>query len=84
MVTVLSVVVKALSNKKSIKPKTLGEFSGYVFVELNNLSRIIARIDIVSDLYPEDLKLKESIQIERDIGVQLNFEKDTYFHSDFT
>ena len=51
----LSVVVNALSNRKSIKPKTFGEVSEYVFVELNNLSRRSARIDIVCDLYPEDL-----------------------------
>ena len=65
MVIDLLVVVNALSNRKSIKPKVFGEFSEYVFVELNNLSRRSARIDIVCDLYPEGLNLKESIQIER-------------------
>ena len=83
MVVDLSVVVNALSNRKSIKPKTFGEFSEYIFVELNNLSRRSARIDIVSDLYPEGLNLKESIQIERSIGVQLNFDNDIEFPSDF-
>ena len=75
----LSVVVTALSNRKSIKPKTFGEFSEYVFIELNRLSRRSARIDIVCDLYPEGLNLKESIQIERGIGVQLNFDNGTVF-----
>ena len=70
MVVDLSVVVNAPSNRKSIKPKTFREFSDYVFVELNNLSRRGARIDIVCDLYPEGLNLKESILIERGIGVQ--------------
>ena len=58
-------------------------FSEYVFVELNNLSGRSARRDIVCDLYPEGLNLKESIQIERGIGVQLNFDNDTTFPSDF-
>ena len=54
-------------------------------MELNNLPRRSARIDILCDLYPEDLNLKESIQIERGIhGVQLNFDNDTEFPSDFT
>ena len=70
MVVDLSVVVNALSNRKSINSKTFGEFSKYVFVELSNLSGRSARTDIVCDLYPEDLNLKESIQIERGIGVQ--------------
>ena len=37
MIVYLSVVVNALSNRKSIKSKTFGEFSKYVFVKLNNL-----------------------------------------------
>ena len=40
-------------------------------------------IDIVSDLYPEDLNLKESLQIKRGIGVQLNVDNDAKFPSDF-
>ena len=83
MVVDLSVVVNAPSNRKSIKPKTFREFSDYVFVELNNLSRRGARIDIVCDLYPEGLNLKESILIERGIGVQLNNDNYTEFPSDF-
>ena len=83
MVIDLLVVVNVLSNRKSIKPKAFGEFSEYVFVELNNLSRRSARIDIVCDLYPEGLNLKESIQIERDIDVQSNFD-DTEFPPDIT
>ena len=39
MVVDLSVVDNTLSNRKSIKQKTFGEFSEYVFVELNNLFR---------------------------------------------
>ena len=70
MVVDLSVVVNALSNRKSVKPKTFGEFSEYVFVELNNLSRRSAGTEILCDLYPEALNLKESIQTERGIGVQ--------------
>ena len=84
MIIYLSVVVNALSNRKSIKPKTFGEFSKYVFVKLNNLWIRRARIDIICDLYPESLNLKESIQIKRGIGVQLNFDNDTEFSSDFT
>ena len=83
MVVDLSVVVNALSNRKSIKPKKFGEFSEYVFVELNNLSRRSARIDVVWDFYPKGLNLKELIQIKRSIGVQLNFDNDTEFSSDF-
>ena len=64
-------------SKKSFKPKTFGEFSEYVFVELNNSSRRRATIHIVWDFYPEDLNLKESIQIERVIGVQLNFDNES-------
>ena len=82
MVVDLSVVVNAPSYRKSIKPKTFREFSDYV-VELNNLSRRDARIDIVCDLYPEGLNLKESILIERGIGVQLNNDNYTEFPSDF-
>ena len=83
MVVDLSVVVNALSNRKSIKPKKFGEFSEYVFAELNNLSRRSARIDVLWDFYPKGLNLKELIQIKRSIGVQLNFDNDTEFSSDF-
>ena len=83
MVVDLSVVVNAQSNKKSIKPKTFVEFSEYVFVELNSLSRRSASIDIECDLNRESLNIKESIQTERGIGVQLNFDNDTDFSSDF-
>ena len=83
MVVDLSVVVNALSNKKSIKPKTFVEFSEYVFVELNSLSRRSASIDIECDLNRESLNIKESIQTERGIGAQLNFDNDTDFSSDF-
>ena len=34
-----SVIVNGLSNRKSIKPKTFGEYSEYVFYGLNNLSK---------------------------------------------
>ena len=80
MVVDLLVVANPLSNRKLIK--TFGEFSEYVFVELNDLSRRSARIDVVCHLYPEGLNLKESIQIERGTGVQLNFDNDTKFPSD--
>ena len=78
MVVDLPVVVNELSNRKSIK-QTFGELSEYIFVELNNLSRRSARIDIICDLYPEGLNLKESFQNERGIGVQLNFDNDNEF-----
>ena len=84
MVVYLSVVVNALSNRKLIKQKTFGEFFEYVFVELSNLSRRSARIDIVCDLHPNGVNLKKSIQIERGIGAQSNFDHDTEFPSDFT
>ena len=64
-------------SRKSIKPKTFGEFSEYVFIKLNNSLRRRATIHIVCDFYPEDLNLKESIQIERIIGVQLNFDNES-------
>ena len=83
MVVDLSVVVNVLSNRKSVKPKVFGEFSEYVFVELKNLSRRSAMIDTVCDLYSEGLNLKELIQIERGIGIQLNFDNGTEFPSDF-
>ena len=82
MVAELSVVVNALSNRKSIKLKTFAEFSEYIFIELNNLSRRSAKVNFVCDLYPEGLNLMESIQIERSIGVQLNFGNDTKFPPD--
>ena len=82
MAVVLPVVVNALLNRKSIKPKTFGEFSEYVIVELCNLSRRSLRIDTVCDLYPEGLNLQESIQIERGTDVQLNFDNDPEFPSD--
>ena len=59
-----SVVVNALSNKKLIKPKIFREFSEYVFVQLNNLSRRSDRRDIACDLYPEGLNLKQTVEIE--------------------
>ena len=65
MVIDLPVVVNVISNRKSIKQNTIGKFSEYVFVELNNLSRRSTSIDIVCDLYPEGLNQKESIQIKR-------------------
>ena len=64
-------------SRKSIKPKTFGEFSEYVFIKLNNSLRRRATIHIVCDFYPEVLNLKESIQIERVIGVQLNFDNES-------
>ena len=75
MVVGLSVVVNALSNRKSIKPKAFRKICEYVFVELNNLSRRSARI--------EDLNLKESFQIEKVVGVQLHFDNDIEFPPDF-
>ena len=67
MVVGLSVAVNALSNRKSVKPKTSGEFSEYVFVELNNLSRRSAMIKTECDLYPDTLNLKKQIKIERGV-----------------
>ena len=83
MVIDLSVLVNALSNRKSIKPKKFGEFSEYVFAELHNLSRRSARINVLCDFYPKGLNLKELIQIKRSIDVQLNFDNDTEFSSAF-
>ena len=65
MVVDLPVVVNVISNRKSIKQNTIGKFSEYVFVELNNLSRRSTSVDIVYDLYPEGLNQKESTQIKR-------------------
>ena len=83
MIVDLSVIVNYLANRKSIKPKTFGEFSEYLLDELNNISRSSARMDIVYDLYPEDYTLKEQTQIERGIGTQVNFSDETEFPSDF-
>ena len=71
----LSVIVNALSNRKSIKPKTFGE--------LMSLSRESVRLDIVTDTYPEGMNLKEQLQVERGVGKRMNFHDDTDFPSDF-
>ena len=76
MIVDLSVMVNALSNRKLIKPKTIGEFCEYVLNELNNLSRRSARIDIVCDMYPEGLNLKELIQNERGVGTFIKFPQE--------
>lgn len=83
MIIDLSVIVNALSNRKSIKPKTIAEFCECVSNELNNLSRRSVRMDIVCDMYPEGLNLKELIQTERGVGTQVSFDNETEFPSDF-
>ena len=40
-------------------------------------------MDIACDIYPESLDLSKSIQIKKDVDVQLNFDNDTEFSSDF-
>ena len=77
MIVDLSVVVSYLANRKSIKPRTLGEFSDIVLDELKGISRHSTRMDIVSDLYPDDYNLKDEIQIQRGIGTQIMFTKQS-------
>ena len=69
----LSVIVNALANRSSIKPKTIGDFCEYLLTELNILSRSSARI-VVCDMYPEGLNLKELIQIGQGIGTHIIFD----------
>ena len=83
MIVDLSVIVNILANRKSIKPKTIGDFCEYVVMELNILSRKSARIDVICDMYPEGLNLKELIQIERGVGSHVIFDDETEFPSDF-
>ena len=40
-------------------------------------------MDIACDIYPESLDLSKSIQIKKGVDVQLNFDNDTEFSSDF-
>ena len=40
-------------------------------------------MDIACDIYPESLDLNKSIQIKKGVDVQLNFDNDTEFSSDF-
>ena len=40
-------------------------------------------VDIACDIYPESLDLSKSIQIKKGVDVQLNFDNDTEFSSDF-
>ena len=81
----LSVIINALSNRKSIKPKTIGEFcSKLVFQELDNQSKGSTRIDIVTDLYPDGITLKEMTQTSRGVGMRVNFDRDTKFPNDFS
>ena len=63
MIVDLSVIVNALANRSSIKPKTIGDFCEHVITELNILSRSSTRIDVICDMYPEGMNLKELIQI---------------------
>ena len=80
----LSVIVNALSNRKSITPRTFGDFSlNYLHAELMELSRDCPRLDIVTDSYPEGTNLKESLQMERGIGKRIKFNDDTEFPANF-
>ena len=65
------------------KPRTLGEFSDIVLDELKGISRHSTRLDILSDIYPDDYNLKDEIQIQRGIGTQIKFTDETEYPSDF-
>ena len=55
----LSGIVNVLSNTKSVKPKTFGDFClNSVHPELMELASYCLRLDIVTDTYPKVLKLK--------------------------
>ena len=41
------------------------------------------RVDIVTDQYPKDMNLKESLQLDRGDGKRLVFQDSTYFPSNF-
>ena len=59
----LSVVPDAIANRKSIKPKTIGGFCyKNVCQEISKQSKGCARVDIVTDSYPDRINLKEMTQ----------------------
>ena len=85
LVVDLSVIGNALSNRKSIKPRTFEDFClNYVYPELMKLSRFCLRLDIVTDSCPEGPNLKESLQVERGTGNRLKFKDDTEFPAHFS
>ena len=85
LVVDLSVIVNALSNRKSIKPRTFEDFClNYVYPELMKLSRFCLRLDSVTDSYHEGPNLKESLQVERGTGTRLKFNDDTEFPAHFS
>ena len=85
LVVDLSVIVNALSNRKSIKPRIFEDFClNYVYPELMKLSRFCLRLDIVTDSYLEGPNLKESLQVERGTGKRLKFNDDTEFPAHFS
>ena len=62
----LSVVTDAIANRKSIKPKTIGGFCyKNVCQEISKQSQGCARVDIVTDSYPDRINLKEMTQHHR-------------------
>ena len=80
----LSVVINALVNRKSIKPKTIGGFCyKNVCEEISKPSKGCARVDIVTDSYPDGINLKEITQNSRGIGMHVEFDNNTPFPVDF-
>ena len=63
-----SVVINALANRKSIKHETVGEFCyKNVYEEISNQSKGCARVDIVTDWYPDGINLNKMIRHRRGI-----------------
>ena len=80
----LFVVINALANRKSIKPKTIGEFCyKNIYGEISKRSKRCARIDIVKNLYPVSINLKEMTQHRRGIGMHVEFDNNTPFPINF-
>ena len=79
-----SVVINALANRKSIKPKAIGEFCyENVYEQISKQSKRCARVDIVADSYHDDINLKEMTQHCRGIGMYVEFDNNTPFPINF-
>ena len=49
-----------------------------------SLSRGSGRIDIVTDMYPDGINLKELTQTDRGVGARVNFNDEDEFPADFS
>ena len=80
----LAVIINALANRKSIKPKAIGEFCWKnIYEEISKQSKRCARVDVVTDWSPNGINLKEMTQYRRGIGMHVEFDNNTPFPIDF-